>query len=77
MKYVCWVATRTPRGIDVKTKRRSLIARAEKKEIVLVIFLEQAAFELCFCWFVKGQLISKCLFGVFNFLQKTNENKST
>ena len=29
---------------------------------------------------VKGQLISKCLFGVFNFFnffQKTNENKST
>ena len=25
----------------------------------------------------KGQLISKCLFCVFNFLQKTNENKST
>ena len=25
----------------------------------------------------KGQLISKCLFGVFNFLQKMNENKST
>jgi hypothetical protein len=25
----------------------------------------------------KGQLISKFLFGVFNFLQKTNENKST
>ena len=24
----------------------------------------------------KGQLILKCLFGVFNFLQKTNENKS-
>ena len=24
----------------------------------------------------KGQLITKCLFGVFNFLQKTNENKS-
>ena len=24
----------------------------------------------------KGQLISKCLFGVFNFFQKTNENKS-
>ena len=24
----------------------------------------------------KGQLISKCLFGVFNFSQKTNENKS-
>ena len=27
--------------------------------------------------FSKGQIISKCLFGVFNFLQKTNENKST
>ena len=25
----------------------------------------------------KGQLISKCLFGGFNFFQKTNENKST
>ena len=25
----------------------------------------------------KGQLISECLFGVFNFFQKTNENKST
>ena len=25
----------------------------------------------------KGQLVSKCIFGVFNFLQKTNENKST
>ena len=25
----------------------------------------------------KGQLISKCLFGVFNFLKKTNENKLT
>ena len=24
----------------------------------------------------KGQLISKCLFDVFNFLQKTNENES-
>ena len=25
---------------------------------------------------IKGQLISKSLLGVFNFLQKTNENKS-
>ena len=25
----------------------------------------------------KGQLLSKCLYGVFNFLQKTNKNKST
>jgi hypothetical protein len=25
---------------------------------------------------VKGQIISKCLFGVFNFFQKTNENTS-
>jgi hypothetical protein len=24
----------------------------------------------------KGQLISKCLFGVFKFFQKTNKNKS-
>ena len=29
-------------------------------------------FSMC----TKGQLISKCLFGAFNFLQKTNENKS-
>ena len=26
---------------------------------------------------IKGQIISKWLFGVFNFLQKTNENKLT
>ena len=26
---------------------------------------------------LKGQLISKCLFGVLTFFQKTNENKST
>ena len=25
---------------------------------------------------IKGQLISKCLFGDFNFFQKTNENTS-
>ena len=25
------------------------------------------------CEVVKGQLISKCLFGVFNFFQKTNK----
>ena len=25
----------------------------------------------------RGQLISKCLFGVFTFFQKTNENKLT
>ena len=25
----------------------------------------------------KGQLISKCYFGIFNFFQKTNKNKST
>ena len=25
----------------------------------------------------KGQIILKCLFGLFNFLQKTNKNKST
>ena len=29
-----------------------------------------------FCMIFKGQLISICLFGVFNFLQKTNKNKS-
>ena len=27
--------------------------------------------------FGRGQLISKCLFGVFNFFQKTHKNKST
>ena len=30
-----------------------------------------------FLWWLKGQLISKCLFVFFNFFQKTNENKST
>ena len=30
-----------------------------------------------FLYCTKGQLISKCIFDVINFLQKTNENKST
>ena len=34
-------------------------------------------FKILTCPLLKGQLISKCLFGVFNFSQKTNENKST
>ena len=29
------------------------------------------------CLDSNGQLILKCLFGVFDFFQKTNENKST
>ena len=33
-------------------------------------------FDLCKLVDSNGQLISKCLFGVFNFLQKTIENNS-
>ena len=32
--------------------------------------------KVCLSNITKGQLISECLFGVFNFLQKTNKNKS-
>ena len=32
-------------------------------------------FDLCKLVDSKGQLISKCLFGVFNFFQKMKENK--
>ena len=40
-------------------------------------------FKLLYTWHLrisylpKGQLISKCLFGVFTFFRKTNEHKST
>ena len=34
------------------------------------------AASICSCT-TNGQLILKCLFGVFTFFQKTNENKST
>ena len=37
------------------------------------VLLTSSAWELGFS---KGQIISECLFGVFNFFQKTNENKS-
>ena len=40
-------------------------------------FLAAAALEVYNCIGTKGQLISKCLFGVFTFFQKTNKNKST
>ena len=39
-------------------------------------WMERCSIEYNFTIF-KGQLISKCLFGVFTFFQKTNENKST
>ena len=39
--------------------------------------LNQSLYEVTLkLFYPKGQLISKCLFGVFNFFQKTNENKS-
>ena len=40
--------------------------------ITFYIFFSKSE-KLCF----KGHLISKCLFGVFNFIQKMNEYKST
>ena len=40
--------------------------------------LNQSLYEVMLnLFYPKGQLISKCLFGVFNFFQKTNENMST
>ena len=38
---------------------------------------ERHAFKTIMLWQTKGQLISKCIFGIFTFFQKTNENKST
>ena len=40
------------------------------------MWIEKKNRQICF-WPDKGLLISKCPFGVFNFFQKTNENKST
>jgi hypothetical protein len=50
----------------------ALFMKEKKKSIIWRVFLQFHVFSS----HVKGQLISKCLFGVFNFLQKTNENKS-
>ena len=47
-----------------------------------ILYLDSSEFHFeTFCCtmamaITKGQIILKCLFGVFNFLQKTNENKS-
>ena len=47
----------------------------EKKNLIIKMGVTNAS--VPFLEVVKGQLISKHLFGVFSFLQKTNENKST
>ena len=41
------------------------------------IFLSSNKWRKFFHDSAKGQLISECLFGVFNFFQKMNKNKST
>ena len=46
--------------------------------LLMIAFLRcKWTLELVLLSSFKGHLISKCLFGVFNFSQKTNENKST
>jgi hypothetical protein len=42
-------------------------------DVIVSLTLEMVIF-VCTKLSYKGHLISKCLFGVFNFLQKTNEN---
>ena len=42
-----------------------------------MVYLYPTFCQLIWLNFIKGQLISKFLLGVFNFFQKTNENKST
>ena len=50
--------------------------------VYIVLFVNSMFFLNHFIYTVikllgKGQLISKCLFGVFTFFQKLNENTST
>ena len=49
------------------------VHREMSEEYLWLVIIKIVFFQTCF----KGQLISKCLFCVFNFFQKTNENKST
>ena len=55
----------------------SLSNQKEYKSLLVKIIGELSAtrFLLHFLY-PKGDIISKCLFGVFKFFQKTNENKS-
>ena len=62
--------------------RNELIAEAQEEAVGKVqIFWECHKFEkdlpIYLDLLYKGQLISECLFGVLNFSQKMNENKST
>ena len=50
----------------------SFVTRAQYLQIKSISVWNYLFFQI-----TKGQLISKCLFGVFTFFQKTNENKST
>ena len=52
------------------------LATTNKRVTPLQDFLKVSRLTIVAVW-CKGQSISKCLFGVFNFFQKTNKNKST
>ena len=58
-----------------KTVSRLLCRRLSPKTEQTNLFFHRFFF-VGFLGESKGQSISKCLLGVFNFLQKTNENKS-
>ena len=68
---------------DTKNTFRNYLTfnRFAEKENNYSNLKQQQIQKFCSCSFdkssSKGQLISKCIFGVFNFFQKTNENKST
>ena len=47
------------------------------KKLLLKLFIDTKSYRQIYCLVHNGQLISKCLFGIFTFFQKTNENKST
>ena len=89
MAVVCWISARytkrenivlgpTLPGIYLISWFLNFLAENAMKKIPTHSFIQAISWFSRNSWIsTKGQLISKCFFGVFNFSQKTNENKST
>ena len=88
IKHECWAMFSLPMSetlFALLFSQHLRLILINRVRIECLIWFKLWLFSIVCCLFylqsltvrAKGQLFSKCLFDVFNFSQKTNENKST
>ena len=69
LDWLCWLTGKSETALTISLFSWTSFEVKIVETHTLHIFLVDSE--------AKGQLILKCLFGVFTFFQKTNKNKST